>query len=176
MNKMGRWLVWLSRIHHCRGFGIQSPTDYAFVRYVVNEHWPYYAYETLHEDDWLRGKLGRLYLRLANWRQPRQIVADQYERYWTAGCRTARIVDSIVHLDGAVELAHLYVDDRDRWEQLAARCDELSVVVVEGIYRNWQQWNAIVGDERTGVTFNLFYCGIVFFDKKRHKHNYNINF
>ena len=42
-----RWLVWLSRIHRVWGFGIQSPTDYAFVRYVVNEHWPYYAYEEL---------------------------------------------------------------------------------------------------------------------------------
>ena len=67
---MNRYLVWLSRIHCCRGFGIQSPTDYAFVRYVVNEHWPYYAYDVLRDDDWLREKLGRLYMRLANWRQP----------------------------------------------------------------------------------------------------------
>ena len=36
--------VWLRRIGNCRGFGIQSPADYAFVRYVVNEHWPYYQY------------------------------------------------------------------------------------------------------------------------------------
>ena len=57
---MNRWLVWLSRIHHCRGFGIQSPTDYAFVRYVVNEHWPYYAYDQLTADSWLNKKLGRL--------------------------------------------------------------------------------------------------------------------
>ena len=30
MTQLRRWLVWLSRIHHCRGFGIQSPADYAF--------------------------------------------------------------------------------------------------------------------------------------------------
>ena len=39
--------VWLSRINHCRGFGVQSPSAYAFIRYVVNEHYPYYAYEDL---------------------------------------------------------------------------------------------------------------------------------
>ena len=69
-----RWLVWLSRIHRVWGFGIQSPTDYAFVRYVVNEHWPYYAYEELTDKDWLTEKLGRLYFRLANCAIGRQDV------------------------------------------------------------------------------------------------------
>ena len=33
MNLLTRLFVWLSRLHHCRGFGIQSPTDYWLVRY-----------------------------------------------------------------------------------------------------------------------------------------------
>ena len=67
LNRLHQAYVWLRRISHCRGFGIQSPTDYRFVRYVVNEHWPYYAYESLGQnDDWLRRKLGLLYFRLAN--------------------------------------------------------------------------------------------------------------
>ena len=69
MNRLQQVFVWLSRIHRCRGFGIQSPTDYAFVRYVVNEHWPYYAYDLLPNDAWLTRKLGKLYFRLANWRR-----------------------------------------------------------------------------------------------------------
>lgn len=84
MTQLKHWLVWLSRIHHSWGFGIQSPTDYAFVRYVVNEHWPYYAYENLLDDDWMQQKLGRLYFRLANWRQPNRMIVDHYQRYWQA--------------------------------------------------------------------------------------------
>ena len=38
---------WLRRIKYCRGFGVQSPTDYRFVRGVINEHAPYYLYEDL---------------------------------------------------------------------------------------------------------------------------------
>ena len=96
MNQLYRRIVWLSRIHRCRGFGIQSPTDYAFVRYVVNEHWPYYAYEELTDKDWLKQKLGRLYFRIANWRQPQAILeicgsGQSYVRYFQTGCRKAHI-------------------------------------------------------------------------------------
>ena len=91
MNRLTRWLVWLSHIHCCRGFGIQSPTDYAFVRYVVNEHWPYYAYDELSADSWLQEKLGRLYLRLANWRQPTVILSDDYQQWFHAGCHQSNL-------------------------------------------------------------------------------------
>jgi len=34
----------------------------------------------------------------------------------------------------------------------------------------------VTQDKRTGVTFDLYYCGIVFFNKKRFKQNYIVNF
>ena len=34
----------------------------------------------------------------------------------------------------------------------------------------------IVDDDRTGVSFDLYDCGLVFFDKQRYKKNYIINF
>lgn len=172
MTQISRWLVWLSRIHRCRGFGIQSPTDYAFVRYVVNEHWLYYAYEELRDCDWLTEKLGRLYFRLANWRQPRAMVADRYQQYWQAGCRKTVFAATVE----TVELARVEVEDRAAWETVVQHCDEHSVVVVEGIWRARALWESIRRDERTGLTFDLYYCGIVFFDKKRYKHHYTINF
>ena len=49
-------------------------------------------------------------------------------------------------------------------------------MIVEAIRKNRAFWREIVADERTGVTFDLYYCGIVMFDKKRHKQNYIINF
>jgi hypothetical protein len=165
-------LVWIRRISHCRGFGIQSPNDYWFVRYVINEPWPYYQYQELGEgDDWLAQKLGRLCFRLANWRQPKVITASGYQQYFQAGCRKALLGDG-------AELVHMVLegDWRNRLSHLYYKVDAQSVLIVEGIWRNMDAWRSIVADERTGVTFDLYYCGIVLFDKKRTKKNYIINF
>ena len=172
MNLFKRYFVWLSRIHKCRGFGIQSPTDYSFVRYVINEHWPYYAYDQLEGYDWLTSKLGRLYFRMANWRQPTMMVQDDYQRYWQAGCRKTTFVPII----NKVELARVSIEDKPAFDDLLPRCDENSVIVVEGLWRDWDRWHEIEADDRTVITFDLYYCGIVFFDKTRYKHNYKINF
>lgn len=172
---MNRYLVWLSRIHRCRGFGIQSPTDYAFVRYVVNEHWPYYAYNELTDGDWLTQKLGRLYLRLANWRQPRQMVADEWQRYWQAGCRQTLFHRNLSRIE-TVELARVAIDDIEGFESLAAKSDSRSVVVVEGLWHDKERWCRIEQDDRVGTTFDLYYCGIVWFDKNRSPHHYKVNF
>lgn len=172
MNRLKHWLIWLSRIHCCRGFGIQSPTDYAFVRYVVNEHWPYYAYGELYDDDWLHEKLGQLYFRLANWRQPTAMLRDNYTAWWQAGCRKMRITKQLEQ----VELARIDIEDIADFYALLPLCNQQSVVVVENIWRNKARWQQITRDNRTGTTFDLYYCGIVFFDNKRYKHNYKINF
>lgn len=176
---MFRWLVWLSRIHCCRGFGIQSPTDYAFVRYVVNEHWPYYAYDVLHEADWLREKLGRLYMRLANWRQPTVILSDDYLQWFHAGCHQSDIrhqISDIRHQTSSIELARITIDQWADFQSLLPHCDQQSVLVIEDIRHNWPLWHEIARSPQTGTTFDLYYCGIVFFDTKRFKHNYKINF
>ena len=172
MNQIKRCLVWLSRIHRCRGFGIQSPTDYSFVRYVINEHWPYYAYEQLRSNDWLIQKFGRLYFRLSNWRQPTVMIADEYQQYWQAGCNKTAFSTNI----NKVELARVTIEENEKWEELLAKCDQYSVIVVEGIWRDWNRWQMIESDVRTSITYNLYYCGIVLFDKTRYKHNYIINF
>lgn len=171
---MNRWLVWLSRIHRCRGFGIQSPTDYAFVRYVVNEHWPYYAYNNLTADSWLHEKLGRLYMRLANWRQPSAMLTDEYQAWWHAGCKKTQFVSDLSQLK--IELARIKINQWGDFQSLLTQCDQQTVLVVEDIWHQWGQWKQIACDPRTGTTFDLYYCGIVFFDTKRYKHNYQINF
>ncbi len=171
MNQLTRLIVWLSRINHCRGFGIQSPTDYAFVRYVVNEHWPYYAYSQF-TGDWLMLKMGKLYFRLANWRQPTKMIADKYQQYFQSGCRKTRFVTNL----DVVELARVMIDNRGGYEELLQRTNDQSVVVVEGIYNDKDRWQQIKHDERVRVIFDLYYCGILLFDKKRYKHYYIINF
>ena len=174
MTPFKRWLVWLSRIHHCQGFGIQSPTDFDFVRTVVNEHSPYYAYDELQASDWLQRHLGQLYLRVANWRQPSTIVTGDYQLWFQAGCRSARITSDIG--DEPLQLARIKMEQQAQLPQLYDHCQQQSVIIVEGIWRDWQAWHAIEHDSRTGTTFDLYYCGIVWFDTQRYKHNYRINF
>ena len=171
-----RVLVWLSRIHHSRGFGIQSPTDYAFVRYVINEHWPYYAYERLDQlsDDWLVRKLGRLYFRLANWRQPSVMQVDFYGAFWMAGCIKTKMVPEVRHIElGRLELTGDYHKEMDI---IYNKVNESSVLVIERIWQDMDFWHEVEKDPRTGVTFDLYYCGIVVFDRRRHKMNYKVNF
>ena len=71
--KVQRYLHWLRRIKYCRGFGVQSPSAYRFIRYVINEHYPYYAYDELRKElprlDSLTRKRMELYFRISNFRQ-----------------------------------------------------------------------------------------------------------
>ena len=181
MNPLPRFLVWLSRIHKCQGFGIQSPTDFDFVRTVVNEHSPYYAYDELQTDHWLQRKLGKLYLRIANWRQPATILTNDYLPWFQAGCRSASIITNTSPLTShptplKIELAHIDIEQHELLEQIYTHCNQQSVIIVEGIWRDRKTWHAIEHDKRTGTTFDLYYCGIVLFDTQRYKHNYRINF
>ena len=169
------WLVWLSRIHRSRGFGIQSPIDYEFVRYVVNEHCRYYAYSRLgKDDDWLHRKLGQLYFRITNRLQPAVVESSDYHSYIRAACRNVRFGDSSEFIIISHECC-----DRASLDAIYNKGGEGAVLVVEGIYDSdaaKDRWRDIIADTRTGVTFDLYYCGIVFFDKKRYKQNYIVNF
>lgn len=172
MQKLVHLLVYLKRIAHCRGFGIQSPADYWMERYVINEHWPYYQYQSLGEnDDWLTSKLGRLYFRIANWRQPHTIEADSYREYFHAGCQRATFGDSSELL-----LMDLEGDYRQRLSHIYNKVNEQTVLIVDGIRKDMRFWKELKADDRARVTFDLYYCGIVLFDKKRQKQNYIINF
>ena len=171
-NQLKAASVWLHRIGHCRGFGIQSPSDYWLVRYVINEHWPYYQYERLgRNDDWLTRKQGRLCFRIANWRQPAVIESSAYREYLQAGCRKAVWGESselmVLSLEG---------DWRSRLSYIYNKVSADSVLVVTGLSKARDVWREIVNDERAVLTFDLYYCGIVLFDKKRDKKNYIVNF
>lgn len=175
MQRVKYIFVWLSRIRHCRGFGIQSPTDYWFVRYVVNEHWPYYQYSELgRDDDWLSRKLGYLYFRISNWLQPKNVASQDYQSYLQAGCRSALLSEDPAQID----LIHLKVegDYRKMMDYIYNKVTARSVMILEGIRNDMDFWRDVVGDDRTGVTFDLYYCGIVMFDTNRYKQNYIINF
>jgi len=62
---------------------------------------------------------------------------------------------------------------------LIKRATDASLLIVEGIHRNGEtrrSWARILQDKRVRVSFDLYYCGLLFFDKKKYKQHYKINF
>lgn len=181
-----RIFVWFKRCTHSRGFGVQSPNDYRFVRYVINEHYPYYAYSELKKTNlkygWLSHKLGRLYFRIANHCQPKTVInllseADLYDQYIRRGCLKAQIyhdvnisekADIILISDNSIPLADIF-----------GLMHPHSILIVEGIKKNEQAkqlWNIITETESVKISFDLYYAGVALLDEKRYKQHYKINF
>lgn len=194
MLGLKRKIVWLARIGHCRGFGVQSPWAYMIVRYVINEHYPYYAYEPLAKAypcaDLSKRKLRELCLRLANYAQPNKVVAyactdEAVEAYIKAGCKSAEYKEiyseeHVGDLRGAdFALISPSANCRKAFETAVEGAKDGMVVMLTDIYKDKkmrQLWREVALRQQNIVSFDLYYCGLVFFDKKRFKQNYIINF
>ena len=189
MNRLKRYLIWLLRCRHSRGFGIQSPSDYAFVRYVVNEHYPYYAYSDLRDEfpalDSCSRKLMELYFRISNWMQADFAVVRSdnsavCRRYVESGCKKTKFVNADISCISSND-ALLFIfgkngktDDFTFLKYLNAR---LLFVIVEDIYgSNRQIWKNLSENSSVRVSYDLYYVGFASFDKTRYKTNYKINF
>ncbi len=189
IGRLRRVWIWLCRISFCRGFGVQSPSAYRFIRYVVNEHYPYYAYNDLRQvyPD-LHGadlKLMRLYLRLANHCQTDSFVDAggvapcALLDFVASGCRKTRVTGEV---DAVTPIRLLRIGtarDNDWIDRVLDHTDQNTVIVVEqiGLRRDLHDiWNRLLADSRVSVSFDLYYCGIAFFDTARHKCNYIVNF
>ncbi len=194
-------LIWLSRIRYCRGFGIQSPWAFRLVRDVINEHYCYYAYEKLRDRhpnlDKKRIKLLELYFRLSNYSQPKVIVdfgaSDNVNRdYFEAGCNKAKYIsidkeishrelkDLLISLE-SIDIVRMGPSgDLDLFFKSVTLVPHNGMLlIIEGISQNHNAktlWKEILKQPHNVVTFDLYYCGLVFFDEKRYTKNYIINF
>ena len=148
MYKIRRLLVWLRRWKYSRGFGVQSPWAYRFIRYVVNEHYPYYAYNDLlpkYANLPKRTlKLCRLYFRIANYWQPAICLdygttSDAYGTYMRKGCHALDLARIQSPTDfSKVELMRLSLDGdyRNVFDKAVQVSDSRTLIVVEQIKRD----------------------------------------
>ena len=192
MNLLQRYIVWLRRIAHCRGFGVQSPSAYRFIRYVISEHYPYYAYddlrETLPEIDWLIRKRMELYFRIVNFCRPSVFVdystdSSILAAYAAKGCHATRTVNALGGQDfaGPVRLVRVcpVKGSEDFLAKALEMADESSIFIIEDIAVDdtaRRMWQTLVENDKVSVSYDLYYCGVVFFDTKRNKENYKVNF
>lgn len=192
--KVQRYLHWLRRIKYCRGFGVQSPSAYRFIRYVINEHYPYYAYDELRKElprlDSLTRKRMELYFRISNYRQA-SLWLDYSRRddtiaiYVGRGCNATRvrnIADSQQPVSGD-KIEVLRICPIAGCESVLAaalkQADDRTMFVIEDIGYNdtaKRMWQTLLESDITSVSYDLYYLGIAFFDRKRYKNNYVVNF
>ena len=201
MHSIRRALVWLCRSRHCRGFGVQSPWAYRFIRYVINEHYPYYSYDDF-KIRWgntcrKERKLCRLYFRISNYLQSPFAVDysesyDIFSDHVNTGCSNTAVYNIPLHstpndMDYILSQyktipffrLSLEADYKTMFAKALLKTDMQSVFIVEGINRNAETkifWKEIVTSKRYPTTFDLYYCGIIFFNKNRYKENYIVNF
>lgn len=192
--KVQRYLHWLRRIKYCRGFGVQSPSAYRFIRYVINEHYPYYAYDELRKElprlDSLTRKRMELYFRVANFRQA-SLWLDFCERndviatYVGRGCHATqvrRITDlQQITADDRIEVLRICPSAgcEALLEAALQKTDDHTLFIIEDIGYNdtaKRMWQKLLESDLTSVSYDLYFLGIAFFDRKRYKNNYIVNF
>ena len=175
-------------------FGVQSPSAYRFIRYVINEHYPYYAYDELRKElprlDSLTRKRMELYFRVANFRQA-SLWLDFCERndviatYVGRGCHATQV-------HRITDLQQTTADDRIEvlricpsagcealLEAALQQTDDRTLFIIEDIGYNdtaKRMWQKLLDSDLTSVSYDLYYLGIAFFDRKRYKNNYIVNF
>lgn len=196
-----RFIVWLRRVRYSRGFGVQSPWAYRFIRYVVNEHYPYYKYEHLAEQvygiDKTTRKLCKFYFRLANYQQTHTFVdcyptSSCYKIYVDAGCQKANY-HRITEATSEEELIRLFsnigeysmlrvplvANYRTVVDKALDYLPSSSVLIIENIKcdkETQKYWSDLISDSRTGVSFDLYYCGVLFLNNDMVKQSYIVNF
>lgn len=190
-RRIARMGVRIWRWKHFNGFGIQSPTDYAFVCNIVYGR----AYreasalpETLRRDKTVRGRIGSLLYRIADFWKPDCIVnsmsdADYYSSFLFAAVSSELIVQT-PDFDSQAKrviycLSPQVLTEEKQVQDLLSHAGDGCVVLVDGtsqrpIYN--KVWKRLVQDDRVRISFDLYDVGIAFFDPKRVKQHYKINF
>lgn len=160
--------LFLKRIRHCAGFGIQSPTDYAFVREVIYERTPYYAYDELSLKFPSAGKRkmwqARLLHRVANHAQADAIlycsesISEIDAMALHSGCKKTNLIPAPT-LDSLAN----YTDDEVVW------------IVIPGIYaENRKLWEHLKTLDNI-VAFDLYHLAVAFIDRKRYAEVHIVN-
>ena len=206
MVSIKRLWIWCCRLRHSAGFGVQSPTDFFLITSVMYEKSPYYAYQDLsreHFDPLLphyRTKINRLLFRMINFTQPRNLLevgsdnGEAFQYMCTAkkgmeafAIKSQEQQDTLNQLKEKLDewqtLDCLHIGAtffyKDIYEMACPYLKHGSWMIVGGIHatkdrESW--WKQLQKDERTVITYDLYDVGFVFFDEKRYKENYIVNF
>ena len=164
------------------GFGVQSPFAYRFLRDVITERWPYYAYEDLKalSIDEKQRRFGQLLLRLSNYLGPRLWyfgsvdLLERYKAYVSAGSHQSEYV---AEMPDKAEIALLSA--KDALEEMLRHVSDNSVVILLDFRTSslsCRDFIRLVKEAGGTVCFDLYNEVIIFFNPKLHPHIYKVNY
>ncbi len=206
MTTLHRLWIWCKRFRHRCGYGVHSPSDFFLITFVIYEQLPYYAYAALKRRNFspqlphYREKVNRLLLRLVNHFQPNTLLevgtgngaAFAYMQAARTSMKSVSIEETnreetVLRIKEELETMQtvncLHIGHtpyyKEAFEAALPYTDERTCFLIGGIYdskekQNW--WQMVKADERTCITFDLYDLGLAFFDKKRIKQHYIVNF
>lgn len=196
MSVFGNWLEWFLRFRYRCGYGVHSPFAFGFITGVVFERGYYYAYQKL-DKEYPVGCLARFshvrkrrrfLFRLANYVHPdvfvchREIPSDEIAYLAAGSCHAEWKGEEA--LSGLLGKKILFYINTDR-SILSALLKQLSETVASDSalllrVTSREQREAcvqIISDsQHCGITFDLYDYLLVFFDRKRFKQHYKVNF
>lgn len=154
-------MIRLSRWSRTRGFGVQSPTDYRFLREVI------------------RGRSDgqkHSFLSCRSFEEKKEALIQRLEQYVAA--HSVPSADNPVN--GHPELVTISLSDcsKEKVEMSLADIKENTILVVENINHDNQThtlWQSIVADQRARTTYDLYYLGLALFEPKLTKMHYCVN-
>lgn len=197
---------WCRRFRHRCGYGVHSPSDFFLITSVIYEKLPYYAYDRLKASAGVnslphyREKVNRLLFRLVNFYRPMVLVEvgtgngdafrymkearssmDAVSLEGTDWKETARQLEKELAGNKRIDFLHIAHTPyyKEVFEMLFPYLHERSSVVIGDIYASKDRkawWKELTNDERVRLTFDLYDIGLMFFDTKRYKQNFIVNF
>lgn len=201
-----RLWIWCKRFRHRCGYGVHSPSDFFLITSIIYEKYHYYAYRRLKERGFsnflphYRRKVNRLLFRLVNYFRPETLIEVGIGNgasisYMRAAChtmdsfaikgrdkgRTLQELEEKLSELSVLDCLHIAHTPfyKETFELALPYAGSRSCFIIGNIYGSEEKkkwWREIVASEKTGITFDLYDIGLVFFDKTRYKQNYIVNF
>ena len=165
-------LIRLRRMPRTRGFGVQSPSAYRFLRDVVSTRGRY-AITEVHRSNEPSVKIAN-FTQAKHWFVSERLASADMETYVCAGCQEAQVSSEF----SENEVYVIDADDVQLVDDILNKASSTSLLIIEGINRSrnaFDRWRQVMTDSRTGVCFDMYKIGVVFFDLKKYKTSYQVN-
>lgn len=190
INQIKKPFIWVIRFRKRRGYGVHSPFAFNFITTVLYQRGQFYNYKLINQLPRSKEESKRilkLIFRLVNFIQPKTIVYRSTNSFVPEVMRWSRSdvqISASLNDFTRVDLAYLsyktpkedlVYEIRTLWPSL----HEDSMLIIYGIGYSKEMkalWAELIKDDKSGISFDLYDMGILFFNKSKNKQDYIVNF